>query len=63
MCSYIVLLSMLSYSYYIINYRHVGSPGHGNNVMDDINATDKGYLSMLTKKFNLLITQQTIPKW
>ena len=43
---------MLSSSYDIINDREINAPGHGKNVVDGINATDKRYLK---GKWNLLL--------
>ena len=40
----IYLITVLSYSYGIIIYRKINSPGHGNNVVDGLNAMDKRYL-------------------
>ena len=40
----IYLMTVLSYSYGIITDHVINSPGHGNNVVDGINATDKRYL-------------------
>ena len=34
----------LSYWYGIIIYLKINSPGYGNNIVDGINATDKGCL-------------------
>ena len=40
----IYLMTMLSYSYGIIMNRAINSPGHEDNVVDGLNATDKCYL-------------------
>ena len=37
-------MTVLSYSYGIIIYRAINAPGHGKNVVDGINATEKRYL-------------------
>ena len=38
------LITVLSSSYGITMYRAINTPGHGNNVVDGMNATDKRYL-------------------
>ena len=40
----IYLMTVLSYSYGIIMDCAINAPGHGNNVVDGPNATDKRYL-------------------
>ena len=40
----IYLMSVLSSSHGIIIYRAIHAPGHGNNVADILNATEKRYL-------------------
>ena len=40
----IYLMTMLSSSYGIIIDCSINAPCHGNNVVDGLNATDKGYL-------------------
>ena len=40
----IYLMLVISSSYGIIIYRAINSPGHGNNVVDGLNATEKRYL-------------------
>ena len=37
-------MTVLSYSHVIIMDRAMDAPGHGNNVADGFNATDKHYL-------------------
>ena len=39
----VYLLTMLSYSYGIIIYHTINAPGHGNNFIDRLNATDKRF--------------------
>ena len=46
MCAlYVYLLTILSSSYGIIMDGAIKSPGHGNNFVDGLNATDKHYLN------------------
>ena len=40
----IYLITVLSYSYGIIMYLEINAPVRGNNVVDEINATEKRYL-------------------
>ena len=40
----IYLMTVLSSSYGIIMYHAMNPPGHGKNVVDGLNATDKHYL-------------------
>ena len=40
----IYLMTVLSYSYGIIMDHAINAPGHGNNVVDGLNAMDKIYL-------------------
>ena len=40
----IYLMTLLSSSYGIIMDHAMNPPGHGNNVVDGLNATDKNYL-------------------
>ena len=40
----IYLTTVLSSSYVIIMDRTIKAPGHGKNVVDEINATDRHYL-------------------
>ena len=45
MCALVIyLMVVLSYSYSIIMDNAINEPGHGNNVVDGINATSKIYL-------------------
>ena len=45
MCALVIyLMVVLSYSYSIIMDNSINEPGHGNNVVDGINATSKIYL-------------------
>ena len=36
-------MKIISYLYGIIMYHAMNAPGHGNNVVDDINTTEKYY--------------------
>ena len=45
-------MTVLSSSYGIIMDHAINAPGHGKNVVDGINTTDKPYLK---EKWNLLI--------
>ena len=49
----IYLLSMLANAYNIIINHGVGSTGHGREVVDGLDATDKKCLSMLMKNVQL----------
>ena len=40
----IYLITVLSSSYGVIMDHAINAPGHGNNVVDGLNATDKHYL-------------------
>ena len=40
----IYLMTVLSYLYGITMYRTINAPGHGKNIVDGLNATDKLYL-------------------
>ena len=48
----IYLMNVLSSSYGIIMDHAINEPGHGNNFVDGLNATDKRYLK---GKWNLLV--------
>ena len=37
-------MTVFSSSYGIITHRAINAPGHGENVVDELNATDKTYL-------------------
>ena len=39
---------MLSHAYNLIIDRDIGAPGNGKDVVDGLNATNKGFFSMLT---------------
>ena len=41
----VYLMTVLSSSYVIITDRAINAPGHGNNVVDGLNATEKHYLN------------------
>ena len=45
--SEIYLISVMSQCYSIIIYRGISAPGHGKEVVDGINATDKRYIYQL----------------
>ena len=51
----IYLITALSSSYGIIMDLATNTPGHGNNIVDGLNATDKRYL---TGKWNLLVNKR-----
>ena len=45
---------MLAHAYNIIIDCGVGAPGHGREVVDGLNATDKGFISVLMKTLQLI---------
>ena len=49
-------MNVLSYLYGIIMYCAINAPGHGNDVVDELNATDKN--NFKEKKRNFLVNQQ-----
>ena len=44
-CSYaLYLMSVVSQCYSVITYRGISAPGHGKEVVDELNAVDKHYI-------------------
>ena len=54
---------MFSHENNIIIHRGVGIPGYGKNIVDDINYTEKRYLSIFIITIQLTNTGKKIPKW
>ena len=55
----IYLMTVLSYSYGIITDHVINSPGHGNNFVDGINATEKCYLKEEMEPMAKLVSKDT----
>ena len=56
----IYLMTVLSSSYGIIMYRAINEPGHGKNVVDGLNATDKRHLKGKMELIGKLANNDTI---
>ena len=53
MCYIIILLSILTHACGITTDHGVGAPGHVQDIVDGINATEKWFISMLMENVKL----------
>ena len=52
-------MNLLSYSYSFIIHRAINTPGHGNNVVDGLNATDNRCLNEQMELIGKLASNDT----
>ena len=52
-------MTVLSYSYSIITDRAINAQGHGNNIFDELNATEKKYLKEIMELIGKLEIHDT----